>query len=184
MVMRAMAITLLIGCTTIVVTEASTALAKQNAPVVEQAEFNVIQEKIDILQKELQLLQKEQAKQNQMEMPVPESGVSMPEPIPQSYTIFKHVAGVHVVEDLGIKQRQYQDQNEQMQMQQLSDNAIPEPWEAQGYEQSVQRAKNHYQTDEKAKCSKKLYYYTTKLEMHPKNEYYRYTLDRWLKKCK
>lgn len=183
MVMRSVALSIMIGCAPIIVAESSAMIAKNNAPNAAMAEYNMIQEKIDALQAEIENLQTTlpTSKPNKI---VPEPAV-MEAPIQQNYTTFKQMSSAPIVEDLGLKptsqKDQDQDQPDQMQMQQ---SMSTEPWEQQGYEQSVKRAKTSYQSEEKAKCTKKLYYYTTKLEMHPKNEFYKYQLNRWLKKCK
>jgi len=187
MVIRAVALSMVIGCMPILIAETAIAMDSGRQPVASPSKFDIIQQDIDILETRLLKLQTEQSA---MKIEVVGSGPpevqKSPTIINPKYIIFDNTKirkSDLYGEDLGLKRRNQSGMHDQdsSQMQQSVD---VEPWNPQGYEQSVRRAKRTYRTEERAKCSKKLYYYTTKYEMHPKNEYYKYKLDYWLKKCK
>ena len=181
MVIRALILSVVIGCTPILIAETAKAMDKNVHPVKAPTKFDVIQQEIDALEAKLLDLQEQQTN---LEPKIAKTE-TLGKVINPKYIIFDNqtvIKSESYSEDLGLKIRRQPDMYDQdsSQMQQQS----VEPWEPQGYEQSVNKAKRTYRTEEKAKCSKKLYYYTTKYEMHPKNEFYKYKLDYWLKKCK
>ena len=84
-----------------------------------------------------------------------------------------------------IKQKPPQMMDQDSTDQQRWDSISPiVPWDPKGYEQSVERAKKVYATEEQAKCKRKIRYYTMKHKFNPKNDFYHYKVDYWINKCK